>query len=58
MTAVQIWDNIRKVIEDKREEIHKKHGRRPTQQDVASNAILAGIDGVEERLGFKTQKEK
>jgi hypothetical protein len=54
MTAVKIWDNIRKVIEDKREEINMKYGRRPTQQDVASSAILAGIDQVEKKLGFQT----
>ena len=58
MTAVQIWDSIRDKIEEKRNEIKKKYGRRPTQQDIASTAILAGLDSVEERLGFKTQKDE
>lgn len=52
MTAVSIWDNIRDVIEQKREEIYRKHGRRPTQMDVASAAIIHGLDNVEEELGF------
>ena len=53
MTAVQIWNNLREVIEQKREDIFKKYGRRPTQMDVASAAIVEGIDKVEESLGFK-----
>lgn len=56
MTTVKIWDSIRDKIEEKRNELKDKYGRKPTQMDIASSAILVGLDSVEERLGFKTQK--
>lgn len=55
MTSVSIWDNVRLLIEVKREEIYQRHGRRPPQMDVASAAIIRGLDKVEEELGFRNE---
>lgn len=59
MTSVSIWDNVRLLIEVKREEMYQKYGRRPPQMDVASAAIIRGLKDVEDELGFnKVDKER
>lgn len=52
MAVVSIWENIYKMINEKRDEIYTKYGRRVQQQDIASLAILNGIDKVEGELGL------
>lgn len=56
MTSVSIWDNVRLLIEVKREEMYQKYGRRPTQMDVASAAIIRGLKDVEDELGLNKGK--
>jgi len=59
MTSISIWDNIRLLIEVKREEIYQRYGRKVTQMDVASAAIIRGLKDVEDELGLnKVDKER
>lgn len=56
MTSMAVWDQIRDLVEDKREELKDKYGRRPSQMDVASAAIIRGLEYVDDELGLKKQK--
>ncbi len=52
MATVAIWDKVLRMIDDKRDEMNLKYGRRFTQMDVASAAIIQGISNVEYELGL------
>ena len=56
MTTVAIWDNILSIIEKKRDDIYRLHGRRLSYMDIASAAIIRGLDNVEDELGLSKSK--
>lgn len=57
MATIAVWDKVRDMVDDKRDELYAKYGRRFTQMDVASVAITNGINSVEEDLGLRVNNK-
>ena len=53
--VVEISDDAHALVTNKKLEIRKKYSRGVHMSDIATAAIFAGMDKVEERLGLKVQ---
>ena len=54
--VVEVSDDAHALVTNKKLEIRKKYSRSVHMSDIATAAIFAGIDKVENRLGLKIDK--
>ena len=54
-TVLEVSDDAHALVAYKKLEIRKKYSRGVYMSDIATAAIFAGMDEVEERLGLKVK---
>lgn len=48
--SLTVYPDVYDLVQKRREEIHDKYGRWVRQIDIASTAVLRGMDGIEDEL--------